>query len=111
MSDAAPARGGIYPYQGALRRTDFVVVSIDSLNTAGTVIVLEVTDQPPPEDVRGLIAVQLTADDPLPGRWVLCWRINYASARRFDIAAGYGILTTATLTRVIAAVRSAIEPL
>ena len=111
MSDATPVRGGIYPYQGGLRRSDFVVVSIDALNTAGTVIVVEVTDQAPPEDVRGLIAVQLTDDDPLPGRWVLCWRINYATATRFDVAAGYGTLTAPTMTRVIGAVRSAIEPL
>jgi hypothetical protein len=111
MSDAAPVRGGIYPYHGNLRRTDFVVISIDSLNTGGTVIVCEVTGQPPPEDVRGLIAVHLTADDPLPGRWVLCWRVNYATAGRFDVAAGPGIVTPATMIRVIGAVRSAIEPL
>ena len=111
MTDATPTRGGIYPYQGGLRRTDFLVVSIDSLNNAGTVIVVEVADQAPPEDVRGLIAVQLTDDDPLPGRWVLCWRINYATAARFDVAGTHGTVTGQTMTKVLAAMRSAIEPL
>lgn len=111
MTDATPVRGGVYTYQGALRRSEFLVVSIDSLNGAGTVIVAEVTDQEPPEDVRGLLAVQLTDQDPLPGRWVLCWRINYAAAARFDVAGSHGTATAQTMTNVLGAVRSAIEPL
>lgn len=49
--------------------------------------------------------------DPLPGRWALCWRINYASAERFDLARGHGRVTEATLGKLISGVRSAIEPL
>ena|GEM_PF-5275134 len=49
--------------------------------------------------------------DPLPGQWVLCWRINYAAACRFDTAHGYGIVTTPTLRAVTASIRAAIEPL
>ena len=111
MSDAAPVRRGVYSYQGAIRRSEFLVVSIDSLNTAGTVIVLEVSPEEPPEDLRGLLAVQLTDADPLPGHWVLCWRINYAAAARFDVAGTHGTVTEQTMTKVLAAVRSAIEPL
>lgn len=109
MSHADPVRGGIYAYFG-IRRSNFVVISVNSLNSAGTVIVLEVTDRAP-EDIRGLLAVQLAESDPLPGRWVLCWRINYASAERFDIAGGHGQVSDATLGKLITAVRTAIEPL
>jgi hypothetical protein len=101
--------GRIYPYTG-IRRSNFLVVSIDSLNTAGTVIVVEVAEDAP-EDVRALLAVQLAPDDPLPGRWVLCWRINYAAASRFDLANASGIVGNATLAAVVAGVRAAIEPL
>lgn len=104
-----PTRGGIYPYAG-IRRSDFLVISIDSLNVAGTVIVVEVADDAP-ADVRALLAVQLGTGDPLPGKWVLCWRINYASAGRFDLAGARGAVTDATLTAVLAGVRAATEPL
>jgi hypothetical protein len=109
VSDAHPVRGGVYTYLG-IRRSEFVVISVDALNNAGTVIVLEVTDRVP-DDVRGLLAVQLGAADPLPGRWVLCWRVNYASAERFDVAGGHGVATAETMTKILASVRSAIEPL
>jgi len=109
VSDATPVRGGVYTYLG-IRRSEFIVVSVDALNAAGTVIVLEVTDRVP-EDVRGLLAVELTAADPLPGRWVLCWRINYAAAERFDVAGCHGIATEETMTKILSSVRSAIEPL
>ncbi len=109
MSDVRPVRGGVYPYLG-VRRGVFVVISADYLNTAGTVIVAEVTDHAP-DDVRGLLAVQLGADDPLVGNWVLCWRINYANADRFDVAGCYGQLSDATMRSVVAGVRNAIEPL
>jgi len=111
VTDASPIRGGVYTYQGSLRRSEFLVVSIDSLNAAGTVIVAEVTEQEPPEDLRGLLAVQLTDADPLSGRWVLCWRVNYAAVTRFDVAGCHGTVTQPTMTKVIAALRSAIEPL
>jgi hypothetical protein len=104
-----PVRGGIYPYTG-IRRGDFLVVSIDSLNRAGTVIVAELAEDAP-RDVRALLAVQLAPDDPLAGRWILCWRINYAAAGRFDIANAYGVVGDATLAAVVAGVRAAIEPL
>lgn len=109
MSDAAPVRGGVYTYHG-IRRSEFLVISIDTLNAAGTVIVVEITEQAP-EDVRGLLAVQLGDSDPLPGQWVLCWRVNYAAASRFDVAGGHGVATAQTMTRVVAALRSAVEPL
>lgn len=109
MTDNPPVRGGVYPYHG-VRPYTFAVISIDPLNAAGTVIVVEVADHAP-DDVRGLLAVQLGEDDPLPGRWVLCWRINYAAAERFDVAGKHGQLSPPTLAAVIAAVRNAIEPL
>ena len=110
MTDRHPVRGGIYPYTGALRRTDFLVVSVDALNDAGTVIVLEVADDVL-GDVRGLLATQLGADDPLPGRWVLGWRINYARADRFDVAGRHGIVSADTMAKVLSSVKAAIEPL
>ena len=109
MSDTAPLRGGVYTYHG-IRRSEFLVISVDALNSAGTVIVLEITDRAP-EDVRGLLGVQLSDTDPLPGRWVLCWRVNYASAARFDVAGCHGVASAETMTRVLGALRSAIEPL
>lgn len=109
MSDATPVRGGVYPYLG-IRRSEFIVISVDSLNEAGTVIVLEVKDEAP-NDVRGLLAVQLGEADPLPGQWVLCWRINYAAAERFDMAGCHGVATGETMTKILASIRSAIEPL
>lgn len=110
MSAEAPEQGGIYPYSGIARRTDHLVVSVDSLNRAGTVIVVDVAEEAP-ADVRGLLAVQLTNDDPLPGRWVLCWHINYAAASRFDVRGGYGIVTDETLDAVLAGIRAAMERL
>ncbi|HEX6497958.1 MAG TPA: type II toxin-antitoxin system PemK/MazF family toxin [Micromonosporaceae bacterium] len=108
MSDLSPVRGGIYTYQG-IRRSDFVVVSINALNDAGTVIVCEVSDRAP-GDVRGLLAVELNEKDPSPGRWVLCWRVNYASADRFEMP-GHGVVSDETMGKVVAGLRSAIEPL
>jgi hypothetical protein len=110
VTDRHPVRGGIYPYTGALRRSDFLVVSIDALNSAGTVIVLEVADDVL-GDVRGLLATQLGEDDPLPGRWVLGWRVNYARADRFDVAGGHGVVSAETMAKVLGSVRAAIEPL
>jgi hypothetical protein len=109
VSDATPVRGGVYTYHG-IRRSEFLVISVDMLNAAGTVIVLELSDRAP-EDVRGLLAVQLGDAEPLPGRWVLCWRVNYASAERFDVAGCHGVASTDTMARVLSALRSAIEPL
>jgi len=106
---ASPVRGGIYPYTG-IRRANFLGVSIDPLNAAGTVIVVEVAANAP-EDVRALLAVQLGPDDPLTGQWVLCWRINFAAANRFDVAGGHGTVTDATLSAVVAGIRAAIDPL
>ena len=99
----APVRGGIYPYRGALRQTNFLVVSIDALNQAGTVIVTEVTDDAP-SDVRGLLAVQLPDGEPLAGSWVLGWRINYATAARFDVDGCHGIVGPDTMRAVLAAI-------
>jgi hypothetical protein len=108
-AEGHPVRGGVYPYRG-IRRNDFLVVSIDALNAAGTVLVAEVAEDAP-EDVRGLLAVQLGADDPLSARWVLCWRLNYANAERFDVSGCHGHASPATLAAVVAGVRSVIEPL
>jgi hypothetical protein len=103
-------RGGIYTYNG-LRRAEFLVISVDALNSNGTVIIVEVSDHAP-DDVRGLLAVQLDENDPMSGRWVLCWRINYAGLERFDLAGGgHGTVTQATLAAVLNAVKSSIEPL
>jgi len=104
-----PVRGGVYPYAG-IRRHDFLVISVDSLNAGGTVQVAEISEQTPPVDLRALLAVQLGADDPLSGSWVLCWRLNYASAGRFDVAGGHGRVSAQTLDKVINAIRAAIEP-
>jgi len=101
-------RGGIYTYSG-IRRSEFVVISLDALNRAGTVIVCEVSDEAP-ADVRGLLAVQLADGDPLSGQWVLCWRVNYAAASRFE-APGHGAVSDETLRKIVAGVRSAIDPL
>lgn len=109
MSDATPVRGGVYTYHG-IRRSEFLVISVDALNAAGTVIVLEITDRAP-DDARGLLAVQLGSADPLPEQWVLCWRVNYASAGRFDVAGCHGIASAETMTRVLGSLRAAIEPL
>jgi hypothetical protein len=109
VSDAAPVRGGVYTYNG-IRRSEFLVISIDVLNAAGTVIVLEVTDRAP-DDARGLLAVQFGEADPLTARWVACWRVNYAAAERFDVAGCHGVASVETMTRVVGALRSAIEPL
>lgn len=109
MTDVPPVRGGVYPYQGT-RRGTFAVLSVDPLNVSGTVIVVEVVDDVP-DDVLGLLAVQMSADDPQPGSWMLCWRINYAAAERLEVAAGHGELSAPTLATVVAAVRNALEPL
>jgi hypothetical protein len=110
VTDRHPVRGGIYPYTGNLRRSDFLVVSVDALNDAGTVIVLEVADEVL-GDVRGLLATQLADDDPQTGRWVLGWRINYARADRFDVAGGHGVVSAETMAKVLGSVKAAIEPL
>jgi hypothetical protein len=108
VSDAVPVRGGICTYTG-IRRSEFVVISVPTLNAAGTVIVVELADDAP-TDARGLLAVQLTDADPLPGRWALAWRINYARADRFDVVGSHGILSENTLALIMRAVRAAIEP-
>lgn len=108
MSDLTPVRGGIYAYAG-IRRSDFLVLSINALNEAGTVVICEVSDRAP-SDLRGLLAVELDEKDPLPGRWVLCWRVNYASMDRFEMP-GHGVVSDETMVKVIAGLRSAIEPL
>jgi hypothetical protein len=107
---AFPVRGGIYPYQGNIRRSDFLVISIDALNAAGTVLVAEVSETAP-EDLRGLLAVQLGDGDACAGSWVLCWRLNYATASRFDVAGGHGRVSDGTLAAVVAGIRAVIEPL
>lgn len=104
-----PVRGGIYPYQG-IRRGQFLVVSVDALNRAGTSVVVEVSDGTPSSDLRGLLAVQLTDADPLPGRWVLCWHLNYLSAGRLEADASPGQVSPQTLERVVSAIRAVVEP-
>ncbi|MGH3740485.1 MAG: type II toxin-antitoxin system PemK/MazF family toxin [Micromonosporaceae bacterium] len=108
MSDAPPIRGGVYSYLG-VRRGEFVVVSLDALNRAGTVIVCEISEQAP-DDVRRLLAVQLEERDPLAGNWVLCWRLNYAAAARFDVP-GHGVVSDETMRRIVSSVQSVIDPL
>lgn len=100
-------RGGVYPYQ-SIRRGHVLVVSADSLNRVGTVIVVEVVEEPPPEDLRTLVTVQLGQDDPMPGAWVLCWRLGYARAERLDAAASAGQAGPETMERVVAAINALI---
>lgn len=100
-------RGGVYPYQ-SIRRGHVIVVSADSLNRVGTVVVVEVVTEPPPEDLRMLLTVQLGPDDPMPGAWVLCWRIGYARAERLDTEASPGRATPQTMERIVAAINALI---
>lgn len=104
-----PTRGGIYPYQGIRRRHHVLVLSIDNLNRLGTVVVVEVTTDAPPEDLRALLAVQLSTHDPLPGAWVLAWRLSYAQADRLDLPAAAGTAHPTTMERVTTAVRTLID--
>jgi hypothetical protein len=96
-------RGGLYPYQG-IRRGTVLVVSIDHLNRIGTVVVVEVVAEPPPEDLRMLVTVQLGPDAPAPGSWVLCWRLSYANASRLDVEASPGRVAPETMERVVAGI-------
>lgn len=105
-----PVRGGVYPYLGGLRRSRHLVVSIDALNRSGTAVVVEVVDEPPPEDLRSLLAVQLGPTDPSPGAWVLCWRVNFVNAERLDVGAGSAQVSAQTMDRVVRGVRAVIEP-
>jgi hypothetical protein len=106
----APVRGGIYPYRGSLRRTTTLVLSVDTLNRLGTAVVVEVVNDDPPDDLKSLLAVQLTADDPAAGSWALCWRLNYVRADRLEVAGGAGLVSGETMERVVNAVRAVIEP-
>jgi hypothetical protein len=94
-----------------LRPAVYLILSIDQLNAGGTVLVAEVVEDGVPEDVRGLLAVQLGDADPLPGWWVLAWRLNYANAGRFDIEKTRGVVSAATMDRIRAAVTAVITPL
>lgn len=100
-------RGAIYPYQG-IRRGMVLVCSIDHLNRIGTVVVVEVVEEPPPEDLRMMVTVQLGQDDPIPGAWVLCWRLSYAHAGRLDTTASPGQVTPETMERVVAGITALI---
>jgi hypothetical protein len=42
---------------------------------------------------------------------VLCWRLNYANAGRFELAGCRGHASAETMAAVVAGVRSVIEPL
>lgn len=100
-------RGGIYPYQ-SIRRGNVLVVSADSLNRLGTVVVVDIVEEQPPEDLRMLITVQLGEDDPMPGAWVLCWHISFARTERLDTEASPGRSTPETMERVVAAINAVI---
>lgn len=105
-----PRRGGIYPYN-SIRRGHFLVVSLDLLNrVAGLAVVVEVVSEPPPEDPRALLAVQLTATDPMPGSWALCWRLNYTRTDRLDVDNRPGQVGAETMDRVTAGIRAVVEP-
>jgi hypothetical protein len=86
------------------------VVSLDTLNRLGTVVVVEVVDDNPPEDLKSLLAVQLAPDDPSPGAWVLCWRLNYVRADRLEVGTADGQVGDGTMERVVGAIRATIEP-
>jgi mRNA-degrading endonuclease toxin of MazEF toxin-antitoxin module len=106
----APVRGGVYQYRGDLRRTRQLVISLDTLNRLGTVVVVEVVDDNPPEDLKSLLAVQLGPGDPAPGGWVLCWRLNYVRADRLEVETVEGRVGDETMERVVGAIRAVIEP-
>lgn len=89
----------------ALRDRRFVVVSCQAITDTGTVVVLEIADDVP-AGARGLLAVPLTEDDPVPGA-VLVWRVNYMSTDRLGSALGQ--LTDATVERLDMALRAALD--
>ena len=62
----------------ALRDRRFVVVSCQPITDTGTVIVAEIADDVP-LGARGMLAVPLTSDDPVPGA-VLASRMHYLAA-------------------------------
>jgi mRNA-degrading endonuclease toxin of MazEF toxin-antitoxin module len=78
-----------------------LVISVDMLNDLGTVVVVEITEEEPPDDPRVLVAVPLGSEDPAAGT-VLCWRLSHANADRLDAASSPGQVSAATLERVVA---------
>lgn len=98
-------RGGLYRNPPVGR--EFLVLSIDALNAAGTAIVAEVSDATW-TGPRSMLTVPMAETDPHPGRLVLAWRVNWVRAER--LGEHIGDVHPDTLHRVIAAVTAAIEP-
>jgi mRNA-degrading endonuclease toxin of MazEF toxin-antitoxin module len=86
----------------ALRDRRFVVVSCQAITDTGTAVVVEIADTVP-AGARGMLAVPLTEEDPVPGA-VLVWRINYVSADR--LGAELGQLSESTVERLDMALRA-----
>lgn len=85
----------------------FMVISVDALNRAGTVVVVEIDDSDY-SGVRRMLAVPLGDTDPLAGRHVLAWRLNWLRADRLGEYIGQA--HPDTVERVVAAAKAAIEP-
>ncbi|GIG71025.1 type II toxin-antitoxin system PemK/MazF family toxin [Phytomonospora endophytica] len=96
-------RGGVYRHAAFDRR--FVVVSTDPLNEHGTVIVAEI-DAEPPAGIRGMLAVRLGEDDPVPGA-ILAWRVNWLAAER--LGAYDGQVCRASMEALDMALRTAMD--
>jgi mRNA-degrading endonuclease toxin of MazEF toxin-antitoxin module len=96
-------RGDVYAHATLTRQ--FVIVSTDRLTEAGTAIVAEVHPEVP-AGMRGMLAVTLGPDDPLPGA-VLAWRVNYVAASR--LGKHLGRLSESTMEVVSMALRTAMD--
>jgi mRNA-degrading endonuclease toxin of MazEF toxin-antitoxin module len=96
-------RGDVYAHATFDRH--FVIVSTDRLTEIGTAMVAEIFPKSP-AGTRGLLAVTLGEDDPVPGA-VLAWRVNYVAADR--LGEHLGRLSGATMEVVDMALRTAMD--
>jgi mRNA-degrading endonuclease toxin of MazEF toxin-antitoxin module len=96
-------RGDVYAHATFPRQ--FVVVSTDRLTEVGTAIVAEIHPEVP-AGMRGMLAVALSSEDPVPGA-VLTWRVNYVTADR--LGKHLGRLSEATMEVISMALRTAMD--
>jgi mRNA-degrading endonuclease toxin of MazEF toxin-antitoxin module len=98
-------RGDVWEHP--LRGRQFVVISTQRLNENGTVIVAEIAGDVP-SGTRGMLAVQLGADDPVPGA-VIAYRVNWQMADRMAEWKLVGRLSDATMDVVAMALRTSMD--
>jgi mRNA-degrading endonuclease toxin of MazEF toxin-antitoxin module len=96
-------RGEVYAHAAFPRQ--FVVVSTDRLTETGTAIVAEIHPEVP-AGTRGMLAVTLGDNDPIPGA-VLAWRVNWLIADR--LGEHLGRLSETTMEVVDMALRTALD--